>query len=217
MVRVGRWLAAAGAWLLAVALVAGVAWFAIDSAGHEVGADGAIALVVASAPSSRAAAAPAPAGPTSVTSPGSHPASLPASTTVAPSGTPAPTLATTARDVAPGSSTSLATPSRSTSRATGGTGGTGIPRPTAWPSDPGDNRAGIYSSPGGDLVVRCAGAKVEAWLLRPADGWREVAAPGLRGGLDAVFTPTEGPVLKVYAFCRDGNPAFFPGGRQARR
>jgi hypothetical protein len=214
VMRVGRWLAAAGVWLVAVALVAGVAWFAIDSAGHEVGADGAIGLVVAAAPSSRAAASPAPAGPTSATSPGSDPASPPASTTVAPSGTPAPTLATTARDVAPGPATSLAAPSRSTSRATGGTV---TPRPTAWPSDPGDGRAGIYSSPGGDLVVRCSGAKVEAWLLRPADGWREVAAPGLHGGLDAVFTPTEGPVLKVYAFCRDGNPAFFPGGRQARR
>jgi hypothetical protein len=50
-VRVRRWLAAAAwmvVWLLAVAVVAGVAWFAIDSAGREVaGGEDAVTLVSA--------------------------------------------------------------------------------------------------------------------------------------------------------------------------
>ena len=65
--------------------------------------------------------------------------------------------------------------------------------------------------------MRCAGAKVEGWGLRPADGWREEATPGSRGDLDVVFTPSEGFVLEVYVFCRDGNPVFLPGGRPPRR
>ena len=50
--RVWGWLAAALVWLLAVAVVAAVAWFAMDSAGREVaGADGAVRLVAAAQPS----------------------------------------------------------------------------------------------------------------------------------------------------------------------
>jgi hypothetical protein len=51
-VRVWRWLAAAGLWLLAVVVVAAVAWFAINSAGREVaGAGHAMTLVSAVQPS----------------------------------------------------------------------------------------------------------------------------------------------------------------------
>ena len=54
--RVWGWLAAALVWLLAVAVVAAVAWFAMDSAGREVaGADGAVRLVAAAQPSGASA------------------------------------------------------------------------------------------------------------------------------------------------------------------
>jgi hypothetical protein len=61
-VRVGRWLVAGLVWLSAVAVVAAVAWFALDSAGREVaGADG-LGLVSAVRPSP--AVPPANAAPT---------------------------------------------------------------------------------------------------------------------------------------------------------
>jgi hypothetical protein len=72
-VRVWRWLAAAAVWLLAVAVVAAVVWFAIDSAGREVaGADEAVTLVSApqtspglATPSRDAARTPRPSSPSS--------------------------------------------------------------------------------------------------------------------------------------------------------
>jgi hypothetical protein len=68
-VRVWRWGAAAAVWLLAVAVVAGVAWFAIDSAGREVlGADGAVSLVAVQ-PSPTALRAARPGAPAQVVPP----------------------------------------------------------------------------------------------------------------------------------------------------
>ena len=61
------------------------------------------------------------------------------------------------------------------------------------------------------------GAKVDGWVLRPADGWREEPTPGHHADLGVLFTPAEGQALEVYVACRDGNPVFVPGGRLPRR
>jgi uncharacterized membrane protein YgcG len=60
----------------------------------------------------------------------------------------------------------------------------------------------------GDLTVRCAGASVEAWGVRPADGWRVDPAPGTRGALVVVFRSDDGRVIEVGVTCRDGVPVF---------
>jgi 4-amino-4-deoxy-L-arabinose transferase-like glycosyltransferase len=68
--RVWRWLAAAGLWLLAVAVAAAVAWFAFDSAGREVAGPGhAMSLVSAVQPSPAVATQPANVAPTAEPSP----------------------------------------------------------------------------------------------------------------------------------------------------
>ncbi len=208
--RVVRACAAVLAWLLAVTVVAAVAWFAIDSAGREVGAAGPVAVVPVGNVS------PVPTG-----SP-SRPAPVPAS--------PSTTAVTTARDV-PGSPTGVATVSPSAA-ATGSASGsppgsrsdaptpppsrpvrpTAVPTPAAPtpPDQPGTERSGTYSSVAGDLTVRCAGQAIVGWGVRPADGWRVDAAPGPRGALVVVFTADDGRVVRVEAVCRDGVPVFGP-------
>ena len=203
--RVGRAVAAVAVWLLAVVVVATCTWFAIDSAGREVGAaDGdVVALAVASGPL-----------PTVTGTPGGAPAGTAGAT-------PSPVVATTAHDVhAPGrtgpSPSAVATPSRpaSPSPPSPSTGphpvppSPGGPPPVPSPQDWGG--AGTFSSPGGDLLVRCVGARVTGWALRPADGWRAEATPGPHGELDAVFAADAGRVVEVVAVCHDGVPVFGP-------
>jgi hypothetical protein len=94
-VRVRGWLTSAVVWLLAVAVVAAVAWFAIDSAGRQVaGADHAITLVSAVQPSPAVGAGPANVTPTPASSPSAPGAERPepgidaGTPIVTPSGTP---------------------------------------------------------------------------------------------------------------------------------
>lgn len=214
--RIWRWSAAVVVWLLSVAVVAGVAWFAIDSAGHEVGGVEDVVRIVPSG------AVPSP--PTGTTGSGG-PSPDPSSPTL-PS-VASPTTVTTAREVDPSASpgtvspvTSPAGPSRpATSGATSaspggapttppGSGPSGGLRPTPGVTGPGTGRTATFTFAGGDLDARCRDAKVEGWGLRPADGWRAEATPGPRGVLDAVFTADTGEVLQVQALCRDGMPVF---------
>jgi hypothetical protein len=78
------------------------------------------------------------------------------------------------------------------------------------PSRPAPRPGGTasFGTPGGYLVVRCVGAKLDGWQVRPADGWRADLEPGGRSALRAVFRRAEGPLIEVRALCRDGNPSF---------
>jgi hypothetical protein len=186
VVRVWRWLAAAVAWLLAVAIVAGVAWFAIASAGREVaGADDVVTLVDAAQPA---------------------PASATASSSAVP--TPAPS-STPLGAVRPG-------PATRTGGDTPTQPGTGTPTGTPSVPGPSGGRTGTYSSAGGDLVVRCAGDEVTGWAMRPADGWRAEAAPCPGGELHVLFVAGDGRSVGVAAACPDGQPSFSPAGQSGR-
>ncbi len=196
--RVVRWLAAAGVWLSAVAAVAAVAWFAIDSAGREVGGDGAVSLVAASRPATQA---PVPA-----------PGTASPSTSVTGRASPTPTRSAPARDVAP----SPSPPSQPSSRPTARPSGTVTPRPT--PTVPGasSGRTATFSSSGGDLVVWCIGAKVDGWRVRPADGWRADPKLVSRGELEMLFTSGEGSVIEARALCREEGASILARSRSQR-
>ncbi len=206
--RVARWFAAALAWVLAVAVVAGVAWFAIDSAGREVSAGGPVTVVPVANVSSE------PTGSPGLQPPASASPSATAATTAdevpgSPTGTP--TLSPSAPAPASPSGSPPASRSGTTTRPPSSPA-----RPTAVPTPPaptpppgtGTGRAGTYSSVAGDLTVRCAGAGIEGWGVRPAVGWRVDAVPGPQGALVVVFTADDGRVVEVEATCRDGVPVF---------
>jgi hypothetical protein len=91
-VRMWRWLAAAVVWLLAVVVVAAVAWFAIDSAGREVaGPNTRAALVSGAQPSPAVATTPANVAPTATPTPSTAALGAPerkSGTNTGPSGSP---------------------------------------------------------------------------------------------------------------------------------
>jgi hypothetical protein len=191
-VRVWRWFAAVAVWLLAVAVVAGVAWFAIDSAGREVsGGDDVVSLVSAAQPSPAVATAPRGAVPSPL-----------------PSALPSPLPSATALGAArPGTQTRAGTRAVTPARTPAGT--PSVP-------GPGGGRTSTYSSAGGDLVVRCVDDEVMGWVMRPADGWRAEAVPAEGGELRVLFVGGEGGVLGVDVACRNGQASFSPTSKPAR-
>jgi len=223
--RVWRGLVAVLAWLLAVAVVAGVAWFAIDSAGRQVGSAGPVTVVRPVAGVAGVPVVTGSAGPT-----GSPSATRTAGPSGTPSGTASGTTSVTPSTVVPTAREVAVSPSGSAGVSSSGSAGVppsgpsvpgprpgaATPGPTApsLPPWPGPGRNGTYSSAAGDLAVRCAGERIEGWGLRPADGWRADAAPGPRGDLVVVFTSGDGRVVEVGVTCRNGMPVFGPWSPQ---
>lgn len=186
-----RWAGAVAIWAACVALVAGAAWYAIDSAGRQVsllsggapaGATGDDSVVVR----------PAPA-PTDATTPAPDPTLGPATSTERPTSGPSRTTRTT--DDEPGDDDPSREPSTRTSTKTG----TSRPDPSV------TVRSRTVSTRGGTVTLTCSSSGEIDFAARPAQGW---SAHGERSGTGEVEVELERGVQKVevHGHCVGGVP-----------
>jgi hypothetical protein len=196
--RLTRWTLVAVGWLVCVGVVAGVAWYAIDSAGRQV-------RILGQAPVrwGSTSAVPDPQDEALAPTP------APASTTSTPAATPTvtPTLGAA---VATGPTPAAPSPDRTT----GGGGATAAPRSTPTPrppktpkpSGPGPTISSeTTETRGGSVTVTCSSSAPIDYVVNPDQGW---SASGKRSG------PTEaeiklsrpGSTIEVHAKCVDGRP-----------
>jgi hypothetical protein len=179
-------------WLVAVASVAGLAWFAIDSAGRSV-----TALPIS------------PSGVSEQLDPPSDPgltADPPVLTPTASAASPTPSVSSSGVDT--GDSSSLSSTSTSTSSSTGGNPrpSTSSPRPTPKPTTSAP-RQRILTQSGywGSATISCVGAKVTLRSATPANNWQvnEPTQP-IGAEVEVEFHGTDGGEVHVKGRCLSG-------------
>ena len=188
-----RWAAGVAVWAACVALVAGAAWYAIDSAGRQVsilsgaepaGATGDDSVVVRPAPL-----------PTDEVSPTPDTTLGPATSTQEPTSDPEPSRRTTDDD--PGDDGDEPSDEPSTRTATRTSSSRPAPSVTV--------RSRTVSTRGGTVTLTCTSEGEIDFAVRPAQGW---SAHGERSGTGEVEVELERGAQKVevHGHCVRGEP-----------
>jgi hypothetical protein len=190
-------------WLTAVCSVAGLAWFAIDSAGKSV-----TALPISqSGVAQQLESDPEPTVPADLSS--TPPVAPPSSSD--PTGVSTGALSVSAPPSDPTSSAgSTGSPSR-TSRPSPPTS-----RPTQRPTPPPPPKTyrGTESGGWGTVTVGCRAGKVSLLTALPGQGWQmDVRSDGSNGAteVEVVFSPQKGKPVQVTAGCLNDRPDMHVG------
>jgi hypothetical protein len=192
--RVNRVIVGVLLWLVAVVTVAGLAWFAIDSAGKSVTAlpdsEPVLADPSGAVPTTSAARPTAPA-PSSVPAPSTT--SAPAGTTGAPSGVSSPAATSRPSPNRPHSPRSVPSTSSRPSRST-----TPPPHPARKTTSGGWGSVTIVCKPDGASLVGAA----------PANGWTVKVGSSGTPKVEVDFNGGQGPPVHVEGTCPGGKPTF---------
>jgi hypothetical protein len=195
--RVNRVLVGLLLWLGAVVMVAGLAWFAIDSAGRSV-----TALPVGEAAATDPAQASTAADDTSTSDPGPTAAPVPTTTprpqptSVVPTGVS--TGAATSRPAGSSNAARHSQPSSSTpSQATRSSAPT--PQPVRKTLD----------GPWGSLTIACTADRVALYSATPADGWNVKVDSNGPVKVEAEFNGRQGPPVHIEGLCNGNGKPFF--------
>jgi hypothetical protein len=193
-VHVVRWLGAVLGWMLSVALVSGVSWMAINSAGRQVIEQSAIEQALDG--SGVFDAASPTLGPTASAS--------------APTGTPTPTgtddQSVFAGPVEGGAASAPARAPSAQSRSTDSPPAVKVAPPAREVAS--DAVTGIVRTAAGSMWVECVGSSLTSVYAFPAEGWSGDPVQTVDGR--AVVTFRRRPItIRVSARCDGGRPRFF--------